>query len=181
MQLNKGGRARIMFLQDKVIARVDNGNYEKQLVFKDALGQKRPVSDYNSDSLSVQTKNVCKSFCFDCPNNFTELRLTPTITVNRSMLVVGDDTFRINESNYRMLCALHRNSGMPLSRAFLLKYVWRNGSNVPNNVNVMVSELRTLLSNSELEIITVRGKGYQLLTKRVVSIRDQTWSQQRHR
>ena len=111
-------------------------------------------------------KNLtCSHFCFDCPNNYTEIHLTTTASVTRMMLTVNGRKLRINESNFRMLCALHKYSARPLSREFLLDYVWGSNGKVANNVNVMVSELRSLLANSGLEIATIRGLGYQMIYK----------------
>ena len=66
---------------------------------------------------------------------------------------------------FRMLCAFHQNEGKTLTKEFLLEYVWRDNSKVLNNVNVVVSEIRTILDERELEIITIRGSGYQLINK----------------
>ncbi len=46
-----------------------------------------------------------------------------------------------------------------------LEYVTKNKVN--NNVTVAISELRALLKNiTVLEIITIRGRGYQLVNKK---------------
>jgi DNA-binding winged helix-turn-helix (wHTH) protein len=49
----------------------------------------------------------------------------------------------------------------------LLAYGWGISNKVNSNVTVAISELRGLLKNIiDLEIITVHGKGYQLINKR---------------
>lgn len=118
-----------------------------------------------SEFSKANRPTICDSFCFDCPHDYEELQLTESTSVNRTMLTIDDKKLRINESNYRMLCALHNNAGIPLSREFLLEYVWGAKGKVANNVNVMVSELRSYLVNSGLEIVTIRGQGYQMLNK----------------
>jgi DNA-binding winged helix-turn-helix (wHTH) protein len=53
-----------------------------------------------------------------------------------------------------------------MSRAFFLAYGWGRNNKVNNNVTVAISELRALLKNkSNLEIITIHGRGYQLFNK----------------
>jgi DNA-binding response OmpR family regulator len=64
-----------------------------------------------------------------------------------------------------MLCAFKRYQNRVLSRQFLLEYTWGKTSQAINNVNVMVSSLRGLLSHTELEIMTIRNKGYLLALK----------------
>ncbi|GAB54323.1 hypothetical protein GPUN_0169 [Glaciecola punicea ACAM 611] len=64
-----------------------------------------------------------------------------------------------------MLCAFHRYKGEVLSRDFLVEYVWGAQNKVLNNVNVTISQLRGLLRHSEIEILTIHGQGYLMLSK----------------
>ncbi|AGH44576.1 hypothetical protein C427_2467 [Paraglaciecola psychrophila 170] len=49
----------------------------------------------------------------------------------------------------------------------MLAYGWGISNKVNNNVTVAISELRSLLKNiTDLEIITIHGKGYQLVNKK---------------
>jgi hypothetical protein len=111
----------------------------------------------------ISTRNeiqVCDSFCFSCPHKISKIRLTPDVFITRSSITFGDKKVTLNEQKFRMLCAFKHNQNKTLSRAFLLHYVWGVDCQIANNVNVMVSSLRTLLSRTGLEIITVRNKGY---------------------
>jgi DNA-binding winged helix-turn-helix (wHTH) protein len=68
---------------------------------------------------------------------------------------------------FRVLCAFHNYQGEILSRKFLLAYGWGISNKVNNNVTVAISELRALLKNiTDIEIITIHGKGYQLVNKK---------------
>jgi DNA-binding winged helix-turn-helix (wHTH) protein len=68
---------------------------------------------------------------------------------------------------FRVLYAFHEHEGKVFSKKFLLAYGWGISNKVNNNVTVAISELRRLLKNiTDLEIITVHGKGYQLINKR---------------
>jgi hypothetical protein len=107
----------------------------------------------------------CEAFCFNCPFKYDELILSKGIAITRRSISIHGKKRRINETNYSMLCALHRYKGEILSRAFLLQYVWGTQNKVLNNVNVMISELRIVFSNSGIEILTIRGQGYLMLSK----------------
>jgi DNA-binding winged helix-turn-helix (wHTH) protein len=68
---------------------------------------------------------------------------------------------------FRVLCAFHEFVGEVVSREFLLAYGWGIKKKANNNVTVAISELRAMLKNTtHLEIITIRGKGYQLVNKK---------------
>ncbi|WP_226991092.1 winged helix-turn-helix domain-containing protein [Paraglaciecola psychrophila] len=80
---------------------------------------------------------------------------------------VAGTTYRISDPMFRILCAFHKHEGRVVSRNFLLAYGWGISNKVNNNVTVAISELRSLLKNiTDLEIITIHGKGYQLVNKK---------------
>ncbi|TWX63647.1 winged helix-turn-helix domain-containing protein [Colwellia sp. C1TZA3] len=67
---------------------------------------------------------------------------------------------------FPILCAFNAHEGKTLTREFLLAYGWGLGNKVSNNVTVAILELRVLLSKQpSLEIVAVRGKGYQMFNK----------------
>lgn len=154
-----------MFSERRTLAKVVNRDDDNFVEQQKQSQRKSHRVIAHTEFLNIRKPSPCDSYCFDCPHEYTELQLTNTTSVNRSLLTIGERKLRINESNYRMLCALHSHPGVPLSREFLLEYVWGSKGKVANNVNVMVSELRSYLVNSGLEIVTIRGQGYQMLNK----------------
>nr|WP_297348080.1 helix-turn-helix domain-containing protein [uncultured Glaciecola sp.] len=106
------------------------------------------------------TPQVCTSYCFECPLSLYEVKLSANVSITRSKIKIGTRQIPLNEAKFRTLCAFKRYEGVILSRAYLLKYTWGEYSKLENNVNVMVSALRTLLSGTGLEIVTIRNQGY---------------------
>jgi DNA-binding response OmpR family regulator len=107
----------------------------------------------------------CRTFCNICKLAEREIYLTVNCYIKNRFLFVSGQSKRMSGAAFRMLCAFHQNEGKTLTKEFLLEYVWRDNSKVLNNVNVIVSEIRTILDERELEIITIRGSGYQLINK----------------
>ena len=64
---------------------------------------------------------------------------------------------------YRIMFAFNLEQGRTLNKKFLLLYGWGPENNVQNNVTVAISELRLMLRDTEMEIMTIRGQGYRLL------------------
>jgi hypothetical protein len=110
---------------------------------------------------SIQNEiEVCKSFCFECPHRISKIKLASDIFITRSSITISDKKITLNEKKFRMLCAFKRNENKTVNRDFLLSYIWGADCQNSNNVNVMVSSLRSLLRKTRLEIITIRDKGY---------------------
>jgi hypothetical protein len=110
---------------------------------------------------SIQNEiEVCKSLCFECPHRISKIKLASDVFITRSSITIGDKKITLNEQKFRMLCAFKRNENKTVSRDFLLSYIWGADCQTSNNVNVMVSSLRSLLRKTRLEIITIRNKGY---------------------
>jgi hypothetical protein len=103
---------------------------------------------------------ACNSFCFECPHRISRIKLATGVSITRSSIKIADKKITLNEQKFRMLCAFKRNENKTLSREFLLSYIWGAECQTSNNVNVMVSSLRSLLRKTGLEIITIRNKGY---------------------
>jgi len=103
---------------------------------------------------------ICGSFCFACPQNLSAIRLSKAVIITRRKIRFGELTYPLNEAKFRMLCAFKRYENTTLSREFLLEYTWGAQGKTANNVNVMVSALRSLLANTGVEILTIRNSGY---------------------
>jgi DNA-binding winged helix-turn-helix (wHTH) protein len=111
--------------------------------------------------------NLCSAQCVTCPKQSYAIFFNTNVFIKGYVLSVAKTTYRISNPMFRILCAFHEHEGKVLSRKFLLAYGWGIHNKVNNNVTVAISELRALLKNiTDLEIITVRGKGYQLVNKK---------------
>lgn len=108
-------------------------------------------------------ETVCESYCFACPHNYTKLTLAKNVIATRNLVVIDGKSQKVSMAKFRMLCAFNSYKNKVLSREFLLDYCWVGQSKVINNVNVTVSELRMLVKNSPLEIVTIRNKGYLMI------------------
>jgi DNA-binding winged helix-turn-helix (wHTH) protein len=98
---------------------------------------------------------------------FDAIYFDANVFIKRYVLSVADTTYRISNRMFRILYAFHEHEGKVFSKKFLLAYGWGISNKVNKNVTVAISELRGLLKNiTDLEIITVHGKGYQLINKR---------------
>jgi DNA-binding winged helix-turn-helix (wHTH) protein len=98
---------------------------------------------------------------------FDAIYFDTNVFIKRYVLSVAETTYRISKPMFRVLCSFHEHEGKVVSKKFLLAYGWGISNKVNSNVTVAISELRGLLKNiTDLEIITVHGKGYQLINKR---------------
>ena len=110
--------------------------------------------------------NVCDEHCILCPKQRHAIYIDKGVFIERHAVSVKGTKYRISNPMFRILCAFHEYEGEVVSRAFLLAYGWGRHNKVNNNVTVAISELRALLKNkSNLEIITIHGKGYQMFNK----------------
>lgn len=110
---------------------------------------------------------LCTSQCVVCPKQSHEIYFDTNVFIKRYVLSVAKTKYRISNPMFRVLCAFHNYQGEILSRKFLLAYGWGISNKVNNNVTVAISELRALLKNiTDIEIITIHGKGYQLVNKK---------------
>jgi DNA-binding winged helix-turn-helix (wHTH) protein len=110
---------------------------------------------------------LCSAQCVTCPKKFCVIYFDTNVFIKRYVLSVAETTYRISNPMFRVLCAFHEHEGKVVSSKFLLAYGWGISNKVNNNVTVAISGLRDLLKNiTDLEIITVHEKGYQLINKR---------------
>jgi uncharacterized protein (DUF39 family) len=114
----------------------------------------------------LEAENVCYSHCVVCPKQRHPIYIDTNVFIERHAISIKGTKHRISNPTFRVLCAFHEYEGEVMSRAFLLAYGWGRNNKVNNNVTVAISELRALLKNkSNLEIITIHGRGYQLFNK----------------
>jgi DNA-binding winged helix-turn-helix (wHTH) protein len=99
-----------------------------------------------------------------CPKQFKAIYIDADVFIERYLLSIKGMRYRISNPMFRVLCAFYEQKGRVVSRKFLLAYAWGVNNKVANNVTVAISELRALLRNKcNLEIITIHGKGYQMV------------------
>jgi DNA-binding winged helix-turn-helix (wHTH) protein len=110
--------------------------------------------------------NFCSTYCILCSKQVHPIYIDTDVFIERYAITIRGSKYRISNPTFRILCAFNEHKGKTLSRAFLLVYGWGIDNKVNNNVTVAISELRALLKNkSNLEIITIHGKGYQLFNQ----------------
>jgi hypothetical protein len=114
----------------------------------------------------IVATNVCDAHCVLCPKQRHPIYIDKGVFIERHAVSIKGTKYRISNPMFRILCAFHEYEEEVVSRAFLLAYGWGIDNKVNNNVTVAISELRALLKNkSNLEIITIHGRGYQLFNK----------------
>jgi DNA-binding winged helix-turn-helix (wHTH) protein len=127
----------------------------------------KSVQRQGTCSYQVPSLRLCTEQCVTCPKQYHAIYFNTNVFVTRHVLSVAETTHRISNPMFRVLCAFHEYVGEVVSREFLLAYGWGIKDKVNNNVTVAISELRALLKNiTDLEIITIHGKGYQLVNKK---------------
>ena len=111
-------------------------------------------------------ENLCSAHCVLCPKQRHPIYIDTNVFIERHTISIKGTKHRISNPTFRILCAFSEYEGEALSRGFLLAYGWGIQNKVNNNVTVAISELRALLRNkSNLEIITIHGRGYQMFNK----------------
>ncbi|PKI03580.1 winged helix-turn-helix domain-containing protein [Glaciecola sp. 33A] len=127
-------------------------------------GENQPI-DIHQTNRTVAT-NVCHACCVLCPKQRHPIYIDKNVFIERHAISIKGTKYRISNPMFRILCAFHEYEEEVVSRAFLLAYGWGIDNKVNNNVTVAISELRALLKNkSDLEIITIHGRGYQMFNK----------------
>jgi DNA-binding winged helix-turn-helix (wHTH) protein len=127
----------------------------------------KSVQRQETGNYQIPGHGLCNAQCVTCPKQFHAIYFDNNVFVTRYVLSVAENTHRISNPMFRVLCAFHEYKGEVVSREFLLAYGWGIKKKVNNNVTVAISELRALLKNiTDLEIITIHGMGYQLVNKR---------------
>lgn len=125
------------------------------------------VQGQEARNYQIPSLGLCSAQCVKCPKQFNAIFFDANVFVTRYVLSLAGTTYRISNPMFRVLCAFHEYEGEVISRKFLLAYGWGIKNKVNNNVTVAISELRALIKNvTDLEIITIHGKGYQLVNKK---------------
>lgn len=86
--------------------------------------------------------------------------LDNSVYVENRTVVTPSKKARISISATKVLFELKRKQNKIVTREELLICGWGCSSKVLNNVNVVISEIRTALTDTSIEIITHRGIGF---------------------
>jgi DNA-binding winged helix-turn-helix (wHTH) protein len=112
------------------------------------------------------TMNSCPDSSDLYANNRQVIYIDEDVFVGKYYLSIAGVRYKISNAMCRVLCAINEYKGEVVSRKFLLAIGWGVGNKGNNNVTVAISELRALLKHgSNLEIITVHGKGYKMINE----------------
>lgn len=85
------------------------------------------------------------------------------VDTKRHEVYVGDELVSLTNKEFQLLVYLMQNKGIALSRDILLETLWGFEYDGDTRiVDVHIFKLREKLTNSDLEIVTVRGVGYRL-------------------
>jgi DNA-binding winged helix-turn-helix (wHTH) protein len=132
------------------------------------VGQEKIYEQEHTTEIYLASNNnytdFCEMQCVKCPKQREPIYLDTGVFIKRYLLSISGVRHKISNPMFRVLCAFNENEGRVVSRQFLLAYAWGVDNKVANNVTVAISELRVLLRNKcNLEIITIHGKGYQMV------------------
>jgi DNA-binding winged helix-turn-helix (wHTH) protein len=117
-----------------------------------------------SPDLSIM--NSCPDGSDLYANHRQAIYIDKDVFVEKYYLSIAGARYKISNPMCKVLCAINEYKGKVVSREFLLASGWGLGNKGNNNVTVAISELRALLKQgSNLEIITVHGKGYKMINE----------------
>jgi DNA-binding winged helix-turn-helix (wHTH) protein len=107
----------------------------------------------------------CNSYCLNCSIS-DELKFGNILSLSpiKHVVNINGNEIKFPNRSFRVLCALLRSVNTPVSFDFLNQYGWPDKSVVRNNLAVTISEIRTLLRQTDMKIVNVRGFGYLLTT-----------------
>ena len=121
----------------------------------------------NNNEYFENVKNYtseCRQHCMKCslcPNR--KFFVGSLVKYESGFLHTNRGNFKLSYTAARALCLLQRNIDEFVSKEHIKKYVWGASPIVDNNVNVVISELRTALFNTGLHILNQRKVGYMLI------------------
>lgn len=118
---------------------------------------------HNLENVKGFSTTSCKQHCMKCslyPNQ--KFSVGSLVKFDSGFLYTNRMSFKLSYTAARALCILQRNVDEFVSKELIKRYVWSESPVVDNNVNVVISELRTALLNTGLHILNQRKVGYML-------------------
>ena len=81
----------------------------------------------------------------------------------QNLSINGKETHLTTHQN-ELLCLLWQNKNHLVARDVVLKKIWRGDSYFQSrSLNVFINQLRQLLGDTDIRIVSVRGRGYRLV------------------
>ncbi|MFH7526290.1 transcriptional regulator [Aeromonas sp. A5] len=123
----------------------------------------KPHGSNSNEEIIYRCLEEKKLHCLSCDT----WRNISLLSQESSLVSNGFFTHRIfrSERLARALCLFFINFGQFISSKQILSHVWPNYSASPGNVPVLIFTLRQELKEQNIEIVTVRNKGYMLKLK----------------
>ena len=115
--------------------------------------------DFEKTSESIE---ACESYCASCKAMPRFLSAEFYMCSNTQAIAIKGNRIKLSNRAFRVLCALLKSQGDPVNFNYLHKYGWPDGLFVRNNLAVTISEIRTALRHTGIQIDNVRGVGYVL-------------------
>ncbi|WP_442871918.1 winged helix-turn-helix domain-containing protein [Colwellia sp. 12G3] len=107
-------------------------------------------------------------YCSKCPLNFIHnFKDDLSISSHDQTISFNNNKIKFSSRAFRVLCALLREKDKPISFSYLQTYGWPDSLVVKNNLTVVISEIRTNLRHTQLQIENIRGYGYMLTSVEV--------------
>ena len=120
-----------------------------------------------NDSCSVTWDFSAKDVC--CMEDIVRLGMNCVIDKNNQTVCRGGKPLRFSDVEFRILLLLIDNMGVPVSVEKIIKTVWLNNPcGHIENVKVQIRKIRERIETEPGApefILSVRGKGYILITK----------------
>ena len=114
-----------------------------------------------------QAVRPCNDYCSRCTKRKSlYFHKNLSLSYSDQTIEINKQTIKLTNRAFRVLCALLQHQNTPVSFSFLQDYGWPDNTVVRNNLTVIISEIKTILRMTNLDIKNIRGFGYILNTPR---------------
>ena len=110
-----------------------------------------------------QVVEPCNDYCSRCKKRESlYFHKNLSLSYSDQTIEINEQTIKLTNRAFRVLCALLQDQNTPVSFSFLQNYGWPDNTVVRNNLTVIISEIKTTLRMTNIDIKNVRGFGYIL-------------------
>lgn len=110
-----------------------------------------------------QVVEPCNDYCSRCTKRESlDFNENLSLSYSDQTIHINDLTIKLTNRAFRVLCALLQHQNNPVSFTFLQSYGWPDNKVVRNNLTVIISEIKTTLRSTNIDIKNIRGFGYIL-------------------
>ena len=110
-----------------------------------------------------QAVRPCNDYCSRCTKRKSlYFHKNLSLSYSDQTIDINKQTIKLTNRAFRVLCALLQHQNTPVSFKFLQDHGWPDNTVVRNNLTVIISEIRTTLRMTDIDIKNVRGFGYIL-------------------